>query len=435
MKRRYFSIPLCLILVTIITSFLGQKSEIQQPSRSIASVENYHDTTEAISSKVSELTMACDEIECPEYIAHIRINEKRVCTGFLIGKNKVMTNHHCIFDSVDNCEGVKVYINNPYNVETLEYSCRKILHTGSDKLDLNDKDYAILQLSEEVVNEPVDYTGDDLNANDSFEVFVTDWNKSNDSLMIKKYDCEAVIDHHIYKFAKYKTHSILAFKNCPIVEGNSGAPIINKRTKKLVGILARNYTIDRSKLRSAYSEVNFDLVENLGIGINATCFDFRSSPIFSNNKLRKCAELDLSENNKNKILHGLSMKAIHQVNDYIDDTHITWLKTRSHGVFPYCLKNIDQSIKSLQGKSKLDYQLSVPRFKTVMTISPFFIQNIQAIPIRENNTYEVELKLVDKGVDSLILSIKNLNNSRVGDSWILKDCGSDLDEFLVSSEL
>ncbi len=435
MKRRHFSIPLCLILVTIITPSLGQKLQVKASSRSIASTHLGLENDKPIAPKSAHLTMACDEVKCPEYIAHIRINEKRVCTGFLIGNNKIMTNHHCIFDVANDCDGVKIYLNNPYSSETLEYTCDKIIHTGSYKEDLNDKDYAILSLSEEVINQAVDFSGDDLVSKDSYEVYVTDWNKSNDSLMIKKYDCDPVIDRHIYNNAKYLDHSILAFKNCPIVEGNSGAPIINKRTKKLAAILARNYTIDRSKLKSDYAQVNFDLVENLGIGINARCFDSKSSQIFSKNESNKCVKLDLSETHKNKILHSLSMKAIHQVNDYIDDIHITWLKTRSHGVFPYCLKDYTKTRKALEGRSKLGYQLRVPKFKTVMTISPFFVQNIEAVPIKKDNIYEVELRVPKSKAESLVLNIQNINSSTQEDTWILKDCGSDLDEFLVSSDL
>ncbi len=431
MKGIIFSIPLFYLLVISFLNLSVSNSHLSL-KRLPASVE----TSAKIASE--EFQMHCDEVHCPEFIAHIRINNLRVCTGFLIDGNKIMTNHHCIFDVKQNCEGVRIFMNSPDQKNTYEYSCKEVLHLGDDKESLNRLDYAVLELTEHPLNKSVEFNGTDLNVDDEYEVFVTDWNKSNDSLLIKKYDCDPVIDQHIFSNQKFSEHALLAFGNCPIVEGNSGSPIINKETKGLVGILSRNFVLDKGAYSSEFQDVNFDLVSNVGIAINANCF-FKTGieEFITENSFEKCKDIDLSEKNKSRILHQLSMKAFHQVNDYIKDVHITWLKSKSHGVFPYCLTDLNRTQNMLKKQSQIDYQITIPKFRTVMTVSPFFVKSIDSVPDEELDHYKITLNEHKDEEESLIMELSrdSLVNTSNKDLWILRDCSEELDESLASSEI
>ncbi len=428
MKRIKVAIPLFLLLVCSLTILSVKKRA--QASRTISSINHKL-------PKLSELQMICDEISCPEYIAHIRIKNKRVCTGFLIDGNKIMTNHHCIVDVEKDCEGVEIYMNSSETNETMKFSCQNLVFAGDDQKNLNKLDYAVLELGEFSNNESIKFRGSKLDHLKNYDVFVTDWNKSNESLLIKKYECQPVVDEHIYKQEEFSNHSLLAFSNCPIIEGNSGSPIVDQDTGELVAILSRNFILDKEAYESSFQEINFDLVNNVGIAINAHCF-FETN-IYSLNEFRdkeSCKDIDLSENNKNKILHDLSMKAFHQVNDYIEDIHITWLKSKSHGVFPFCLTDIERTKRILESDKKISYSINIPKFKTVMTVSPFFVKNIESVPKRDYDSYSIYIDDHVEEEETLVMKLKKkFSKNNHHDLWIMRDCKQEMDQSLVSSDL
>lgn len=159
---------------------------------------------------------------CPEGIARVFIvNEKNpaessVCTGFLNGNNRLVTNNHCL-STQDQCGAtyIAVYRNGGHEVAR----CRSILKTEVDGKTLNQKaiDYTILELDHTIpkiksfpISKFSPYPGEKLTT------WVIDHLNSRQS-RITELGCNLS--------RKAKSFEL---QNCPIIQGNSGSPVLNE---------------------------------------------------------------------------------------------------------------------------------------------------------------------------------------------------------------
>lgn len=170
-----------------------------------------------------------DGTACPSGIARIFIHNPKdpddssVCTGFLSGNNRIITNNHCVADMKE-CSNTYISVYNGTSHENVR--CKRIIETKVDPgaLSMKGVDFTVMEIDKKVtaktfpVSPSAPYIGDALTA------WVIDHKSLTDS-RITELDCH------------YKSRgNSMQLTNCPVISGNSGSPLVNNHGE-IVGIV------------------------------------------------------------------------------------------------------------------------------------------------------------------------------------------------------
>lgn len=190
-----------------------------------------------MNKKTLEKTLKTQQFECsslngascPSGIARIFIynsadpENSGLCSGFLNGKDKVVTNNHCLA-TLQECKNTYISIYNGDSYENVK--CESIIQTKVDPGVLSQKgvDFTVMKIDRPVtiktfaVSEFAPYVGEN----------VTAWVIDHVSLS------KARITELNCKYSSKSNSMILG--NCPVIQGNSGSPLVNSYDE-IVGVI------------------------------------------------------------------------------------------------------------------------------------------------------------------------------------------------------
>jgi V8-like Glu-specific endopeptidase len=196
-----------------------------------------------INSIINNQIVECASIEgqsCPEGIARLMIidplvaEESAVCSGFMIGPDRLVTNNHCV-STVAQCKNTYVLI---YNGTSYEKSrCSEILETSIDYKSPGDPrkkiDVSVLRLNRrfsgkvfrDSLSRPM--LGDQLT---SWVIDHTGLDKENPNLF------ESRITEFSCQVGRKSLLQSLILSKCPAIQGNSGSPVVDLEGA-IVGVL------------------------------------------------------------------------------------------------------------------------------------------------------------------------------------------------------
>lgn len=179
---------------------------------------------EEINQMMANQSFECASLDgspCPDGIARVFIfNEKNpdkssVCTGFVNGSNRLVTNNHCL-STASECNST--YVSVFYNGGHESVRCKSIIKSENDGRPNSSKivDYTVMELDRHLkkskpfpLSKFSPYPGERLTA------WVIDHLSRTDA-RITELSC----------MMEGRTNS-LELKNCPAIHGNSGAPVVN----------------------------------------------------------------------------------------------------------------------------------------------------------------------------------------------------------------
>lgn len=217
-----FSGSSLLILLSLLT--LASCGEKKSNGKKIISLNE-----ERLERFVEELKFECESLngeKCPDGIARLVIYNKEnpaesaLCSGFLIKKNVLVTNNHCVSTATD-CENT--YINIYTEKSTVKTRCDSIIHTEVDHLLMKKKniDLTVLKLK---IQDDIPFfqmSSLELRPEDKVRSWVID-HISGRQARITELECY---------FESNSTS--LRLRNCPIIQGNSGSPLVDHEGKVL----------------------------------------------------------------------------------------------------------------------------------------------------------------------------------------------------------
>lgn len=169
---------------------------------------------------------------CPIGISRLFIvntenpNHSSVCSGFMIGANRLVTNHHCVSTALQ-CKTtfIAIYTGDGYQ----KSRCRRIIRSEEDVSDPNDTtrkiDYTLMETEGQYAGSTFPLASQLALPGDILDVWVVDHTGLDESpsnlleARITEFHCE-VDDQNTYQ-------SLMAIK-CPIISGNSGSPALNQ---------------------------------------------------------------------------------------------------------------------------------------------------------------------------------------------------------------
>lgn len=231
------SLPLMMLSLLFITS-----CGLSGPDRKNGAKETEIKESQ-IQLVMSKQKMECDSLygqDCPEAVARLLIINKKspkkskLCSGFMVGEDTMVTNEHCISSKAD-CSNthVAIYDGNSY----LQSKCASVVKIIKDKYKASNPkknlDVTIVKLTDRYYGKTFKIAERRPMPNEDLYAWVVDHtgNDSKNGNLV-----ESRITQFKCTVASSSPWKALTLLNCPVVHGNSGSPIVNS-SGEIVGII------------------------------------------------------------------------------------------------------------------------------------------------------------------------------------------------------
>lgn len=188
---------------------------------------------------INNQSLTCSPLSgssCPEGIGRIFIQSGEnpqafvLCTGFLIGPNRFVTNGHCISRAMD-CP--RAFVTFPSTSGPVSAQCSRLIQTYYDEDNFPDsQDITILELDRNLSVRTLPVSSRDAQEGESYSVWVMDHFNILEA-RLTEYECQFEGDGFTEEYS-----------NCPVIQGNSGSPIMDNQDN-VVSIIWGS-TLDRS---------------------------------------------------------------------------------------------------------------------------------------------------------------------------------------------
>ncbi len=226
-----------LILVLLFHSACGKKGVIKTTSETATISESQ------IQEIMDRQAFECASLEggpCPEGISRLFIinrskkEKSKLCTGFMMGPDILITNHHCVSNQAEcNNTHIAIYRGDGYD----QNRCASIVRFLSDGKQAADPakalDVTVMRLQKKFRGKTLRPSETSVQAGDRVTGWIID-HTGNEGFFPNYYDsritevrCEAT---------PTPGYASLILSSCPIIRGNSGAPALDKNGD-VVGVI------------------------------------------------------------------------------------------------------------------------------------------------------------------------------------------------------
>lgn len=234
-----FSSILCLVSMLVLSAACG-KGGGTKSGKKYTKI-----TAEQIQKIMDNQYIKCGAVNgtCPKGVSRLltlnpeAAEKSSVCSGFMVSKNILVTNHHCV-ESQYECLNTHIAVYNGSTTNYLQTKCKNIIKTEQDYADSNDPrreiDYTVLEIEDEFTGSTFSLSNTRAVVGDSVSAWVVDHTGLDDN------EEPNLLDSRITEFqCKVESSSDSAsmiLKNCPVIHGNSGSPAVNS-AGKIIGVI------------------------------------------------------------------------------------------------------------------------------------------------------------------------------------------------------
>ena len=243
-----------LFIFLLTLSSCASKEESESSASLVHSIPV--DNLEEAKAIVARTTVSCEEPgKCPANVALFTGAQKDKalsCTGFLVGKDLIVTNSHCLpapvrYDPKACAEHVRFFFPAAEGFPAMSVGCKELLGR-SDPVTTFSPDLAVLRLEKELPRPilTIDHRG--VKPNTNYTAFKINPIESDGlSGILKIQGCKTITNSYRFPLYRKSSDSIFVAADCPQVHGNSGSPLVNE-VGAAVGVLQaelKKFRIDR----------------------------------------------------------------------------------------------------------------------------------------------------------------------------------------------
>lgn len=230
--------------------------------------------------------LTCTGTECHSSVAGL-VSDTGLCTAFLVSEDTVITNNHCIPMSIKqegaSCFGKIKFVFPAVNeMKTEEIECESVKRISEMKSDTMALDIAILRMKKPTQRPPFQVSLDGIS--DTEDVQVIKINPVVTGGEMKSVKCYALQDSLANPFYTTKYSPLFLVRDCEIMKGNSGSPMINK-FGHVVGVISAVGATSLNNTQQAQGHIS--------LGSNLSCF--RDLAFTNNFKIPDECKVDLSK--------------------------------------------------------------------------------------------------------------------------------------------
>ncbi|MBA2404387.1 MAG: trypsin-like peptidase domain-containing protein [Bdellovibrionales bacterium] len=218
---------LILLSLTVIFAACGK------PAEKDVSLKKERISPEQMSLIIDSQNITCGDQEfCPEGVARMfainfeDVNTSSTCSAFLIAPDLVMTNSHCVYGKklslAKICSGL--YFVFPHNGFSYSAQCSQIIwrdnrQQGRRHYRDGDNDFALIRLDQNIPLQPLKLRRGGLRAGAKVYPVVVD-QVGGYTAKITKLEC--LVEKVMPKYG------VVQLSGCPVISGNSGAPVMDE---------------------------------------------------------------------------------------------------------------------------------------------------------------------------------------------------------------
>lgn len=295
--------------------------------------------------------------------------EIEACTSFLIDKNTLLTNSHCIpqsikdFPSQDCGEVLQMVVKT--DTDVVRTTCQKVIFYSSISSNVTkDNDYALVKIADDILLTRyfnLDRSG--FNENEKITAWTLNHSLENGVISSRFIENQCLIKSS-YTFGTINSQSsspVVGFKEqqtndvCKIVHGNSGSPVITNNYS-VAGIIHGGYFPKETAFKNSDSNVR-GVSSNLGLITNFRCQSFKYEAL-DRDLPSTCAQenhsnasdskkIELLINNKMQEFVNLTLRDLPKIVTYD-------VKTDSAGKSKVLISFIPKCVLPLESWSQLD---------------------------------------------------------------------------------
>jgi hypothetical protein len=191
-----------------------------------------------------------------------------VCTFFLVGRNVVATNLHCLPESIQkegaSCKDIiKFYMPAMKGYAASVRGCDRVIKLSpSLQGEVVRPDYAFLYSDIDFDRPYLSLSQEGFQDNANYTIYRMTPSETGGSM--ERLDCKATQNSITNPYFQKDKSALFHFSNCPIVKGNSGSPVVDS-SGKVRGVLSMAAeSFDKSKSGSGF---NFACLRFLDVGL------------------------------------------------------------------------------------------------------------------------------------------------------------------------
>ena len=233
-----------LLLFLLIVNFVS----CGKSSRGQSAALETRITEEQIQSVLSNQKLECSPLSgatCPDgmvrilYLNKENADESRVCSGFMISSNRMITNNHCIATQAECDSTYLVLYETVAGRARLQRSrCSKLIDTLDDSLPANNPnkrlDVSVIEISSIFRGRPFVPSQNKLENGEETVAWVIDHSGLNDPMGANLFNAR-ITEFRCVHDASAPFRSLI-FNKCPVIGGNSGSPMLNMNGE-VIGVI------------------------------------------------------------------------------------------------------------------------------------------------------------------------------------------------------
>lgn len=213
----------------------------------------------------SQSLYCSDQDFCPEAMARMFTinfedsNQSYMCSAFLVAPDIIMTNSHCLWAGniglEKTCSGMYFAFSKGRTARCEKILWRDPTTSGRAKYYKGFQDFGLVKLDQALPIKPLSIVKQGLESGARVYPLVVD-HQSSWTARITKLTCEV---------EKIQITGVAQLTNCPIIHGNSGAPIVNEK-HEVVGIV---FGSANNKIRMPNDELSIRTsADNMGLAFS-----------------------------------------------------------------------------------------------------------------------------------------------------------------------